>query len=114
MSEKVAAVFHLGVIGWGRSLGLNRGGGKRVLSPRRVPLAVGAQLQHPDPARRQLGDEGLEMGPVLHVHVEDWSHFQTLISELPASGIRVLELSADRKRDAAWRKDAFASAAVQA
>jgi|CZKI01.1.fsa_nt_gi 2-succinyl-5-enolpyruvyl-6-hydroxy-3-cyclohexene-1-carboxylate synthase len=49
-----------------------------------------------------------------HVHVEDWSHFQTLISELPASGIRVLELSADRKRDAAWRKDAFASAAVQA
>src|ERR1035438_7594040 len=69
MSEKVAAVFHLGVIGWGRCLGLNRGGGKRVLSPRRVPLAVGAQLQHPDPARRQLGDEGLEMGPVLHVHV---------------------------------------------
>jgi 2-succinyl-5-enolpyruvyl-6-hydroxy-3-cyclohexene-1-carboxylate synthase len=47
-----------------------------------------------------------------HIHVEDWSHFQSLISELPPSGIRVLELRADRKRDAAWRKEAFASAAV--
>ena len=48
---------------------------------------------------------------VEHVHVEDWSHFQALISSLPASGIRVLELRTDRKRDAAWRKEAFASAA---
>jgi len=45
-----------------------------------------------------------------HVHIEDWSHFESLISKLPASGIRVLELSADRKRDAAWRKEAFACA----
>ncbi|HXQ79675.1 MAG TPA: 2-succinyl-5-enolpyruvyl-6-hydroxy-3-cyclohexene-1-carboxylic-acid synthase [Opitutaceae bacterium] len=45
-----------------------------------------------------------------HVHVEDWSHFESLISRLPASGIRVLELAADRRRDAAWRKEAFASA----
>ena len=28
-----------------------------------------------------------------------------------AGGIRVLELRADRKRDAAWRKEAFASVA---
>ena len=46
-----------------------------------------------------------------HVHVEDWAHFESLVSELPAAGIRVLEVRADRKRDAAWRKEAFASAA---
>jgi 2-succinyl-5-enolpyruvyl-6-hydroxy-3-cyclohexene-1-carboxylate synthase len=45
-----------------------------------------------------------------HVHVEDWAHFGSLLSAPPASGIRVLELRADRKRDAAWRKEAFASA----
>jgi 2-succinyl-5-enolpyruvyl-6-hydroxy-3-cyclohexene-1-carboxylate synthase len=47
---------------------------------------------------------------VPHVHVEDWSHFQSLVSELPGHGIRVLEVTTDRKRDAAWRKAAFASA----
>jgi len=47
-----------------------------------------------------------------HVHVEDWSHFTALVSDLPAGGIRVLEVRADRKRDAAWRKEAFASAAA--
>jgi 2-succinyl-5-enolpyruvyl-6-hydroxy-3-cyclohexene-1-carboxylate synthase len=46
-----------------------------------------------------------------HVHVEDWSHFEALISNLPTDGVRVLELRTDRKRDAAWRKEAFASAA---
>jgi len=51
---------------------------------------------------------------VEHVYVEDWAHFEGLISSLPAQGIRVLELSADRKRDAAWRKEAFASALGQA
>lgn len=45
-----------------------------------------------------------------HVHVEDWPHFEGLISTLPAQGMRVLEITADRKRDAAWRKEAFASA----
>jgi 2-succinyl-5-enolpyruvyl-6-hydroxy-3-cyclohexene-1-carboxylate synthase len=45
-----------------------------------------------------------------HVHVEDWSHFESLITTLPPRGIRVLELTTDRKRDAAWRKEAFASA----
>ncbi len=46
---------------------------------------------------------------VAHTHVEDWSHFESLVSQLPASGIRVLELRTDRKRDAQWRKEAFAS-----
>jgi 2-succinyl-5-enolpyruvyl-6-hydroxy-3-cyclohexene-1-carboxylate synthase len=45
-----------------------------------------------------------------HVHVEDWAHFEKLVSSLPAQGIRVLEIAADRKRDAAWRREAFASA----
>jgi 2-succinyl-5-enolpyruvyl-6-hydroxy-3-cyclohexene-1-carboxylate synthase len=45
-----------------------------------------------------------------HVHVEDWSHFQSLIADLPSGGVRVLEITTDRKRDAAWRKEAFASA----
>ncbi|HEY5229097.1 MAG TPA: 2-succinyl-5-enolpyruvyl-6-hydroxy-3-cyclohexene-1-carboxylic-acid synthase, partial [Opitutaceae bacterium] len=47
---------------------------------------------------------------VAHVHVEDWSHFQSLVAVLPPQGIRVLELTTDRKRDAAWRKETFASA----
>jgi 2-succinyl-5-enolpyruvyl-6-hydroxy-3-cyclohexene-1-carboxylate synthase len=46
---------------------------------------------------------------VAHTHVEDWPHFQALVSQPPASGIRVLELRTDRKRDAQWRKEAFAS-----
>jgi len=50
---------------------------------------------------------------VEHVHVEDWSHFESLITTLPAQGVRVLELATDRKRDAAWRKEAFASAGRQ-
>jgi 2-succinyl-5-enolpyruvyl-6-hydroxy-3-cyclohexene-1-carboxylate synthase len=47
---------------------------------------------------------------VEHVHVEDWSHFESLITTLPSQGVRVLEVGTDRKRDAAWRKEAFASA----
>jgi 2-succinyl-5-enolpyruvyl-6-hydroxy-3-cyclohexene-1-carboxylate synthase len=47
---------------------------------------------------------------VEHIHIEDWTHFESLITTLPSQGIRVLELSTDRKRDAAWRKEAFASA----
>jgi 2-succinyl-5-enolpyruvyl-6-hydroxy-3-cyclohexene-1-carboxylate synthase len=48
-----------------------------------------------------------------HVHVEDWSHFESLITTLPPQGVRVLEIGTDRKRDAAWRKEAFASAGRQ-
>lgn len=47
---------------------------------------------------------------VAHVAVQDWAHFESLVCALPEGGIRVLELWADRKRDAAWRKEAFASA----
>jgi len=45
-----------------------------------------------------------------HTHVEDWRHFESLISTLPAEGVRVLEIATSRKRDAAWRKETFASA----
>jgi 2-succinyl-5-enolpyruvyl-6-hydroxy-3-cyclohexene-1-carboxylate synthase len=55
---------------------------------------------------RLCGAHGAE-----HIYVEDWTHFEALISNLPAEGVRLLELRTDRKRDAAWRKEAFASAA---
>ena len=47
-----------------------------------------------------------------HVLVNDWAHFVSLISALPASGMRVLELRTDRKRDAAQRKAWFAELAA--
>ena len=47
-----------------------------------------------------------------HVLVRDWAHFEELVSALPASGIRVLELRTDRKRDAATRKQWFAEVAA--
>ncbi|HEY1792205.1 MAG TPA: 2-succinyl-5-enolpyruvyl-6-hydroxy-3-cyclohexene-1-carboxylic-acid synthase [Opitutaceae bacterium] len=46
-----------------------------------------------------------------HFHVEDWPHFESLVAEKPRPGLRVLEIAADRKRDAEWRRQAFASAA---
>jgi len=46
-----------------------------------------------------------------HVVVRDWTQFSALISALPASGIRVLEIRTDRKRDAAFRKKLLAEAA---
>ncbi|MBL9209470.1 MAG: 2-succinyl-5-enolpyruvyl-6-hydroxy-3-cyclohexene-1-carboxylic-acid synthase [Opitutaceae bacterium] len=49
---------------------------------------------------------------VEHVAVRDWAHFSTLVTTLPASGLRVLELSTDRKRDAAQRKAWFAELAA--
>jgi len=49
-----------------------------------------------------------------HVFVRDWSHFISLITELPASGVRVLEIETDRKYDAAGRKKLFAEAAASA
>lgn len=42
-----------------------------------------------------------------HVRVRDWAHFTELISELPAGGIRVLEVRTNRKRDAEMRKHMF-------
>ena len=49
---------------------------------------------------------------VEHVMVRDWAHFTELVAALPASGIRVLELRTDRKRDAATRKRMFAEVAA--
>jgi 2-succinyl-5-enolpyruvyl-6-hydroxy-3-cyclohexene-1-carboxylate synthase len=43
-----------------------------------------------------------------HTFVQDWSQFVDLVSTLPNSGIRVLELRTDRKRDAGVRKALFA------
>jgi len=51
---------------------------------------------------------------VAHVPVRDWKHFIGLISVLPSSGVRVLEVRTDRKCDAATRKRLFAEAAVAA
>ena len=49
-----------------------------------------------------------------HVRVRDWTHFAGLVSKLPATGLRVLEVRADRKRDAALRHELFAAAAEAA
>lgn len=49
---------------------------------------------------------------VEHRLVTDWGQFTALISSLPPSGIRVLELRTDRKRDAATRKAMFAEIAA--
>ena len=49
-----------------------------------------------------------------HVLVRDWTHFAGLVSKLPATGLRVLEVRTDRKRDAALRRELFAAAAEAA
>ncbi|MEO6003081.1 MAG: 2-succinyl-5-enolpyruvyl-6-hydroxy-3-cyclohexene-1-carboxylic-acid synthase [Opitutus sp.] len=49
-----------------------------------------------------------------HVRVNNWNHFADLVSALPAAGIRVLEISTDRKRDAAQRKKLFGAMAAAA
>ena len=51
---------------------------------------------------------------VAYTRVRDGKHFTGLISELPKSGIRVLEVRTDRKKDAAFRKKIFAGAAKAA
>ncbi|HVU23330.1 MAG TPA: 2-succinyl-5-enolpyruvyl-6-hydroxy-3-cyclohexene-1-carboxylic-acid synthase [Opitutus sp.] len=51
---------------------------------------------------------------VKHVLVRDWAHFAKLVGTLPASGVRVLEVRTDRKRDAAARKALFAAVAASA
>ena len=48
---------------------------------------------------------------VAHVKVRDWKHLAGLASRLPKRGIRVLEVTTDRKRDAAFRKALFLAAA---
>jgi 2-succinyl-5-enolpyruvyl-6-hydroxy-3-cyclohexene-1-carboxylate synthase len=49
---------------------------------------------------------------VEHIAVRDWTHFTELVTTLPASGIRVLEVKTDRKADAAMRKQLFADVAT--
>src|ERR1700690_1461745 len=41
---------------------------------------------------------------VEHVTVRDWAHFTELVSTLPPSGLRVLEVWTNRKRDTEARK----------
>ncbi|MBD2092602.1 2-succinyl-5-enolpyruvyl-6-hydroxy-3-cyclohexene-1-carboxylic-acid synthase [Microcoleus sp. FACHB-1515] len=41
---------------------------------------------------------------VEHEAIANWRHLQERLSQLPASGIRVLEVRCDRVRDAAWRR----------
>lgn len=49
---------------------------------------------------------------VEHVAVRDWAQLTQLVSALPASGIRVLEVKTDRAGDAALRKRLFAEVAT--
>lgn len=46
-----------------------------------------------------------------HVTIRDWAQFAALIGALPATGVRLLEIRTDRKRDAALRKQWFAEVA---
>ena len=39
-----------------------------------------------------------------HQLITSWQQLQTLLETLPASGIRLLEIPTDRRRDAQWRK----------
>jgi 2-succinyl-5-enolpyruvyl-6-hydroxy-3-cyclohexene-1-carboxylate synthase len=47
-----------------------------------------------------------------HVLVRDWRHLAELTGQLPAAGIRVLEVRTDRRADAAQRKQWLAQAAA--
>jgi len=49
---------------------------------------------------------------VRHVLVRDEPHLVRLLTKLPSSGIRLLEMRTDRKQDAAWRKQVFGLAAA--
>ena len=50
---------------------------------------------------------------VEHIAVRDLAHLSKLVSELPSQGFRVLEITTDRKRDAAFRKKLFAQSAAK-
>ena len=47
-----------------------------------------------------------------YVAVNDWAHFIALVSELPAAGVRVLELRTDRKQDVKTRERLFIEVAA--
>ena len=48
-----------------------------------------------------------------HVLVKDWDHLRELASN-PASGVRILEIATDRKRDTEFRRGIFREAAASA
>jgi 2-succinyl-5-enolpyruvyl-6-hydroxy-3-cyclohexene-1-carboxylate synthase len=50
---------------------------------------------------------------VEYVAVRDVAHLATLVQTLPTHGVRVLEVKTERVRDAAFRKQLFASVAAQ-
>jgi 2-succinyl-5-enolpyruvyl-6-hydroxy-3-cyclohexene-1-carboxylate synthase len=50
---------------------------------------------------------------VEHTLVKDWAQFTATVSRLPASGVRVLEIRTDRRRDAATRQRLLADAAAK-
>ena len=47
-----------------------------------------------------------------HLVIEDWQHFSQQVDRLPVSGVRVLEIRTNRKRDAALRKQWFGEIAA--
>ncbi len=47
---------------------------------------------------------------VEHLKPSGWEEFEALMSELPAAGVRLVELTTDRKRDVAMRADLLAAA----
>jgi 2-succinyl-5-enolpyruvyl-6-hydroxy-3-cyclohexene-1-carboxylate synthase len=49
---------------------------------------------------------------VEHVAVRDWEQLTSLVAQFLSSGLRVLEIATDRKRDAAQRKQWFAEIAA--
>ncbi|MGC4071616.1 MAG: 2-succinyl-5-enolpyruvyl-6-hydroxy-3-cyclohexene-1-carboxylic-acid synthase [Nibricoccus sp.] len=51
---------------------------------------------------------------VEHIAVRDWAQFEALTRQLPVSGVRVLEIRTDRRKDAATRKALFAKMAEAA
>ncbi|MGK7953877.1 MAG: 2-succinyl-5-enolpyruvyl-6-hydroxy-3-cyclohexene-1-carboxylic-acid synthase, partial [Crocosphaera sp.] len=40
-----------------------------------------------------------------HILIKNWRHFKKLLNPLPSTGIRVLELQTNRKKDALWLKN---------
>ncbi|MBC7365543.1 MAG: 2-succinyl-5-enolpyruvyl-6-hydroxy-3-cyclohexene-1-carboxylic-acid synthase [Undibacterium sp.] len=50
---------------------------------------------------------------VEHVAITGWEQFGNLVAQPPASGVRVLEVKTDRKKDAATRKELFARLATE-
>jgi 2-succinyl-5-enolpyruvyl-6-hydroxy-3-cyclohexene-1-carboxylate synthase len=49
-----------------------------------------------------------------HVIVRDWAHLQELVSALPETGVRVIEIRTDRRRDAAFCREILGAASQAA